>query len=297
MKSTRIYTVIGNKYFVLLTLIFTLIFGLRPDSVGTDTMSYKFFFTESSELSFEPGFNFIIHLFRYFGWSVFKISWAFFFVSLTIYNLVKLKLNYALITILFSTALFTQFGVNTIRASSSLILLLYLLRENKITVKSILWSLLALSIHFSAAVVLALVAIIYTKRKIVIYSCALLGLFLIVKFVNFNGIQNLLFELNILESQELMLLGDYADEVYKTGFRPEFLLLPLFYTLLTSLNLFGKNIVICLALLPIMLFPMMDRVFIFYWLICIITFLRESRLDLSLKILALIPLIPGVILK
>jgi hypothetical protein len=265
--------------------------------MGTDTISYKFFFTESSELPFEPGFNLIIHLFRYLGWSVFKISWALIFVSLTMYNLVKLKLNYALITVLFSTALFTQFGINTIRASSSLVLLIYLLREKRLTVKSILWSLLALSIHSSAIVVLALAAVVYTNRKIVIYSCAILGLFLIIKFVNFDGIQKLLFDLNILEDKELMLLGEYADEVYTTGFRPEFLLLPLFYTLLTSFDLFGKNILIGFVLLPIMLFPMMDRVFIFYWLICVITFLRESRLDLTLKILALIPLIPGIIFK
>ena len=296
MKLKRIFIVIGNKPLILTVLLFTTIFGLRPDSVGSDSASYQFFFNSSIDLPFERGFNLIIVLLRPFGWAIFKLIVAFLYVSLTAYNLVKMGLSVKIIFILFLTALFTQFGINTIRASSSLILLLYLIRHNGFTLQAFFWTIVASFFHLSAIMVAILFFLFKMESRFAGALLALLGVCSILIFHNFQGIEFIILKYHVLNNEELHLLSEYADKTYRTGFRPEFLVLPWFYLALISKKVLVDHLFIGLALLPVMLFPMMDRVFIFYWVFSVLMFLKMSKYELRLKVIALLPLIPGLVL-
>jgi hypothetical protein len=296
MKLKKTFIVIGSKRIIFTILFYSFIFGLRPDSLGSDTLSYKFFFENYMELPFEKGFNLMIILLRPLGWFFFKLFYSFLFVSITSYNLVRLGVSNRFIFMLFATALFVQFGINTIRASSSLILLIYLIRVQSFTIHNIFWTLVASLFHSSAFLVAPLVVLFRSTNRVGGAFLAGIGVLSILKFHDFSGVGHLVLNLGIFDQESFLLLSKYAEKTYETGFRPEFLFLPWFYILLTSRNIFTNHVLIGLALLPVMLFPMMDRIFIFYWVFCVLMFLKFANYDWRIKLICLTPIFPGLLL-
>jgi hypothetical protein len=299
MKLTMHYTVSGktkNVFYVFIVLLWAIVFGLRPDSVGSDTISYKFFF-EKNEFNFELGFSLLIWLLKPLGWSFFKFVYALLTCILIVYNLARLNLHLAIIFILPITAFFYQFEVNTIRSVSSLVFLLWLIRaDHPSFLKQISYCIIACFFHLSALLVLLLWLIYNTSNFYIKYFAALIGISALLYFKNFQGFITIVEKIGIIDGEKLSLMSVFAEKVYKTGFRIEFFI-PVFFFLFISNSIEKLKSIFLLSLFSLifMLLPSMDRYFIFIWIIALFEFLLNNNFDWKVQVLLLLILIPGVI--
>lgn len=238
--------VISTIFFYLTIFAIVLIVGTRDSSVGSDTSQYLEYYLSqnngANSRSLEFGFEILAR-----ALNAFSFSSQFFLIviaSLTIFLLTlvgksEIENKFFLLTLLFITPITYSLFINVIRQGLGFGVFVYYVLFSKNNNRCLLWSLIAISFHYSAAIFIPVYFIaIRFSLKCNIYIWIVLFVFGVA--INYS---------NLLSFGQGA-VGDYfdyyinyfdsTDDVYQTGFKLSFFSFSVLGMIL-SVALFKRN--------------------------------------------------------
>lgn len=292
-ENQDISTMTDKGIIIGFSILYILLFGFRGRDVGADTAVYINLFTaiNSNHISIVnmPDYFFVIlsKVVYYFSGNashmLLTVSIIYFYLLYAFINNYSLKKRFILFFIFTSMFFFKSMGINIIRQGLAemffLVSLTHSLKKDK--KKYILFSFLSVICH--TTLIIPIIVFLISKRMIHIKPDQLLLLFLSGIILGFFNISLL----SIMNNNIIFLSEHYLDyfnsqsfdELYKIGFKPQFVLFNTLFFILgyailkyysTYVTLFYKRIFITYTLLSIILFlmfniPYSDRIGLFSW--------------------------------
>jgi hypothetical protein len=218
------------KVFLLLAFVVGFI-GLFPAGSGSDKQTYLYLFQNNFNITFDKDYGWIYY--NYLIRSVVSSSTIYFIITAIIYiagyylflkKNVPLHYLYYILLTTFGSLGFLSYGVNAIRAGIALSLFMIAISYSEKNIIFVTISLLAILIQKSIIIVLFafLVTHFFTKYK---WYIGLWFLFLLFSILNINIITDFIQNnFSVVDPRVVEYLGSKKNELYKSGFRYDFLL-------------------------------------------------------------------------
>lgn len=302
---------ISHIFAVIFILLFCALFGTRDVSIGTDTEMYQWQFEHIENIPLELDFVYyflaknLATINR--DSSVFIFLMAFIYLLTLFYAIIRyskiVKANPLLVLFSFVSLFFFQsLGINIIRQGIGLSFLLlgisYFFKNNKVNKYVIISFLMGVGFHFTTIIPVSLFLIIAYLKNIklkfyyILYFLCLGLSALNVSILNFKVYLSFL----MVDERRNSYLSGKTDELFKIGFKPQFVVFNTFFLLFfifllkkykmnATYELLLKYYILMSAIFFMMFqIPYSDRWGVMSWVLIPFLFAPAFRINNSFKI-------------
>jgi hypothetical protein len=243
-KKNKMLSKVSTSLAIAFCLIFIFLFGLRKDTIGTDTPNYLFQFDRFETIDFG---NDVVMYYIYLLWNLLNLPFQTFLMAMSILfvgiislsihkNSIKFDSNSFLILFSFLSLFFFQsLGINVIRQGVSLSFLLLAIinyqNDNSVKKAWLLPMFISVIFHFTSIIPIVIYFLIIFFKKIKLkffyfFYLVCFGLSIVsVSILSFKDYIGFL----MVDERRMSSYLSGTDEIYTIGFKPQFVAFNTFF--------------------------------------------------------------------